>query len=109
MGASVVLIFEGRQSAQNTLRPALRQVAPANEFTISLVMAKSISDIERNRKKTAGRGRPRTVTASVLVRLEADDVARLDAWIERQQKETGLKIGRGAAVRACMRLALMEK
>jgi cytochrome c553 len=74
-------------------------------------MVKSINNIEKYRKKPArrGPGRPSTVAVKVLVGLEADDVARLDAWIERQQKETGLKIGRGAAVRACMRIALTPK
>ncbi len=74
-------------------------------------MAKSISNIEKYSKKPTrrGPGRPGTFAVKVLVGLEADDVARLDAWIERQQKETGLKIGRGAAVRACMRLALTPK
>jgi hypothetical protein len=74
-------------------------------------MAKSISDIEKYRKKSVGRGRgrPATVAVKVLVGLEADDVARLDAWIAKQEKELGLKIGRGAAIRSCMRIALGEK
>jgi hypothetical protein len=80
----------------------------SNEFTISFIMAKSISDIEKHRKKLTGRGpgRPRTVVTSVLVRLEADDVARLDAWIARREKELGLKVGRGAAIRACLKMTL---
>jgi hypothetical protein len=69
-------------------------------------MAKSISDSTRYQKKPAGRGRPRTVSASVLVRLEADEVSRLDAWIADQEKKTGLKISRGAAIKACLNTAL---
>jgi hypothetical protein len=74
-------------------------------------VSKSISDIEKYRKKTTGRGRgrPSTVVVKVLVGLEADDVERLDAWIAKQEKELGLKIGRGAAVRACMRATLSGK
>jgi hypothetical protein len=76
-------------------------------------MVKSISDIAKYRKKQTGtakrgRGRPGTVAVKVLVGLEVDDVARIDAWIAKQEKELGLKIGRGAAVRAVMRMGLSK-
>lgn len=43
------------------------------------MMADAIADIEKRK-----RGRPRTDATPVMVRLQPDQLASLDAWIERQ-------------------------
>lgn len=57
-------------------------------------------------KKTRRGGRPRLADYSVLIRLEQQDVERLDAWIAKWKQDTGLQISRGVAVRQCLRLWL---
>lgn len=57
-------------------------------------------------RKNRSAGRPATVAARVLVGLEKDDVRRLDALIAAQKAETGVKVGRGVALRSCMRIGL---
>lgn len=44
-------------------------------------MTNAISDIEKSR-----RGRPRTDSTPVMVRLQPDQLAALDAWIARQDE-----------------------
>lgn len=51
-------------------------------------------------------GRPRIADYTVLVRLEEEDIAHLDAWISKWKRDTGLQLGRGVALRQCMRLWL---
>lgn len=44
-------------------------------------MSDAISDIEKSK-----RGRPRTDSTPVMVRLQPEQIAALDAWIERQEE-----------------------
>lgn len=44
-------------------------------------MADAISDIEKSR-----RGRPRTGSTPIMVRLQPDQLAALDRWIDRQEE-----------------------
>lgn len=53
-----------------------------------------------------GPGRPSITDYMVLVRLQEEDVRRVDAWIVRRRRETGAKLGRGQAVRTLMREGL---
>jgi hypothetical protein len=60
-------------------------------------MARAIVDIEK------GRGRPRTNATPVMVRLQPDQLAALDAWIAGQNKS----ISRPEAIRAILAAGLV--
>lgn len=53
-------------------------------------MTDAISDIEKS-----GRGRPRTDSTPIMVRLQPDQLQRLDDWIE----EDGARFSRPEAIR----------
>jgi hypothetical protein len=66
-------------------------------------MRKSIVDTRKSQKKT--RGRPPTPRGTlegtaIMVRLSAEEVARLDAWIAEQKERYGVEFSRPAAIRA---------
>jgi hypothetical protein len=75
-------------------------------------MKKSIVDVKNSQKKSGLRiGRPPTARGldsgtPVTVRLSAEEIARLDAWIEEQRKRMGLDLTRPAALRSFMTMAL---
>jgi hypothetical protein len=75
-------------------------------------MGKSIVDVKKHPKKSGARiGRPPTARGHdagtlVSVRLSAEEIARLDAWIEEQRKRMGLDLSRPAALRSFMTMAL---
>lgn len=54
-------------------------------------------------------GRPRIADYTVLVRLEEEDIGRLEAWMAKWKRDTGLQLGRGVAIRQCMRLWFAAK
>jgi hypothetical protein len=66
-----------------------------------------------NKQQKKPRGREPTPRGSVhgvqiAIRLSADEVAGMDAWIERQRERFGLDLSRPAALRAFMKMALKE-
>jgi hypothetical protein len=66
-------------------------------------MRKSTVDITKNQKKSRGRQRTprgRDLGTPVLVRLSAEELARLDAWIAEQKEKLGIELSRPAAIRA---------
>jgi cytochrome c553 len=66
-------------------------------------MGKSIVDFTKNQKKARGRRqtpRGRDLGTPVMVRLSADELARLDAWIAEQKEKLGVELSRPAAIRA---------
>jgi hypothetical protein len=66
-------------------------------------MMKSISDNNKKQKKSRGRQpTPRGSVEGTLigVRLSADEIARLDAWIAEQREKFGIEFSRPAAIRA---------
>ena len=54
-------------------------LAPSRLFQYPLTMTVAIDDIEKRR-----RGRPATFATPVMVRLQPDQLAQLDAWIATQ-------------------------
>jgi hypothetical protein len=75
-------------------------------------MGKSIVDVKKHPKKSGTRvGRPPTARGHdagtpVTVRLSADEIAQLDAWIAEQQERLGLDLSRPAAIRAFIKTGL---
>jgi hypothetical protein len=66
-------------------------------------MRKSTVDINKNQRKSRGRQqtpRGRDLGTPVLVRLSAEELARLDAWITERKEKLGIKLSRPAAIRA---------
>jgi hypothetical protein len=73
-------------------------------------MARSTRDIKKSTKKRNPRGRPRTgIGEGVLVRLNKEQLARVDDWIAENLAETNKRLSRPAAIRimidACTRAA----
>jgi hypothetical protein len=66
-------------------------------------MRKSTVDINKKQRKSRGRQptpRGRDLGTPVLVRLSAEELANLDAWITEQKEKLGIKFSRPAAIRA---------
>jgi hypothetical protein len=71
-------------------------------------MGKSIVDITRNHKKIRGRKptpRGRDLGTPVMVRLSAEELAQLDAWIGEQRENLGIELSRPAAIRARLNIS----
>jgi hypothetical protein len=63
------------------------------------------STVDNNKKQKKSRGRQPTPRGSVEgtligVRLSAEEVARLNAWIAEQKEKLGIELSRPAAIRA---------
>ena len=70
---------------------------------------KSTGATSKSSKKSRGREptpRGSVHGVQVAIRLSADEVARMDAWIEKQRKQLGLDLSRPAALRAFMNMIL---
>jgi cytochrome c553 len=72
-------------------------------------MVKSTDGSNKIQKKMRGRQPTARGTVNgiqIAVRLSPDEIARLDAWIERQREQFGIELSRPAALRACLNMAL---
>ena len=74
-------------------------------------MGESIIDVRKSQKKSGTRiGRPPTARGleagtPVTVRLSAEEIARLDAWIAEQKERFGVELSRPAAIRARLNMS----
>jgi hypothetical protein len=71
-------------------------------------MVKSTDATNKMQKKSRGRvptPRGSIKGVQIAIRLSAEEVARLDAWIAEQREKLGIELSRAAAIRAWINIS----